>query len=1002
MQRNDETKSGGRGSGGAAESAAGLGGTRDASLQEGPGAGARAGEPLPGPEAGPGPTEGTAGPGAAAGAAAGTGGGPGPGPSPGSGAGARPAKPRPYRVHKRRTTRACEVCHDRKVRCDAFIRVPCSSCQAFGLVCRLREKRTRGSGAASAAAGVLGDGPPVTPSPPSDDPAARWSELGGSNAPGANAGAGGLGPGGLAGGPAGAPPGAPPGAAVAASAAPAAAGTAALPRTASGGLELAADPRSGKPAPADPRTGTSRADARVRDAVSNGVAFGEEYLLTRGVQEPGEFFDAQREDRERVFVYFGPSSFLGLLTGAAFGDGSHFANAEKLASALPLGGAGTPRIANVEMLRISGAFLLPAKQICDALVDTYFARVHALMPIIDQTEFRAQYAAHCCSMFLLQSMLCVAVKLAEQPWLRAQLRDARGSRDLAATIFYQRAKALYDGRYEQNEMALLQGMLLLSRQGFHEKNTIQMPMYFIKAAVSVAQTYGMHRAAERHPTFTPNEMRLRKLVWWQLYVLDTVVSVAIGRPQAINLDDCDVPVLTHSDFEFEGGLPEHAPPLANRDCVICTVQIAEIMSRVARELARHESERPRAALVARFDVLLQRWRQDLPETLAYRTNAEIFTQHSLPKAFVNALYYKTLCLLHKGNIHAPGTEGTEGNAAQHNSAGIAFQAAHSLTLIGQILLDRGEVGYCYVSHAYCFFEAMIILVHRMYDPGSPYRDVAVACYQVLDKVLARFGELWNSCELLRDVLYKFTQNPAYLRSVVQKFKDRVGADEAPPQLPLEVEWEPSAVVPASVPAGMAPQAPQVPQAPPQYPVFPHMAAPFPPAPFAPVQFAPALQHMQAPPAAVPAGPPALAPAPPFNFMTTDVLSASASSQQFDPRLLFPDVSEPLPADFKFSGRQSLWHSPASDQEVFQQTQQEPLPYTAHMPNASSPVQPTSIPLPPEFWDSVKVNFTFFDEPHRQPLWADSGRQDDADHRDPNPGDADLRDPDHGDAGASGY
>ncbi|SCU92636.1 LAFA_0F11892g1_1 [Lachancea sp. 'fantastica'] len=842
-----------------------------------------------------------------------------------------------FRSRKRRSARACEVCHARKVRCDAHVRMPCTSCQTFGLVCRLRVVK-RAQRSTTGEFENAGD--------------TRTVDVGGG---------GGEREGGQA--------------VTAPSAANAADAAAATAATGPG------------PAP-------THSSQTVKETVSNGMSYGDDYLRKRGV-EPGVFVDAERRDRDRVHVYFGSSSFLSLLTGSSFPDESHFVSAQKLRLTLPRGGEGAPRVANMEMLRISGAFLFPSKTICDELVDLYFNWIHPLMPVMDQTAFRKEYDSNTCSIFLLQAVLCVAVKLSKNP----QLMDKDNSTDLASNIFYERAKSLYDGRYEENEIPLLQGMILLSKQAFHEKNLIHSPLYFMKSAVTVAFTHGLHRSTDFHPNLTNNEKRTRKLIWWILYTLDTFASISIGRPQAINLEDCDIPVLTHDDFAFDQQDPRHSHPLDYRDCVISTVQIAEIMSRISRELntprATHSDKR---GLIRHFDIILQHWRKNLPSTLSYNSNAEIFTRHSLPKAFVNAFYYKALCLLHKSNIHDMEAASDE----QFVSAGIAFQAAHSLSLIGQILLDRNETGYLYVGHAYCFFEAMIIFVHHMHDPDSIFKEIALKCYHVLERVLFALGKQWNSCTLLSQVLFAFGQNPEYIRAVIARFKAKL-KNQKNPSIPIEVPSParsldlelqklspPNATnwnsPPLQQPAGI--KEPNQPYN--MYAPFtsgnPHLPQPV----HDPSVKYPPYMAYNAPISSYGATIPPSFPLPgsprDFSFTTTDIPYEVPSTQNFDPHLLFPDVSQPLPADFHFDNYAQIPHDSILENEaaIHPDASQSNLVNNPAMAYTSgseihntpkrhselpedrvqTPIEKTSIPLPPGFWDSVQVNFNFFKSPHQ--------------------------------------
>ncbi|KAH3686102.1 hypothetical protein WICPIJ_002923, partial [Wickerhamomyces pijperi] len=47
------------------------------------------------------------------------------------------------RYKRNRSTRACEVCHSRKVRCDAVVHIPCTNCLTFGSECRFPEPKER-------------------------------------------------------------------------------------------------------------------------------------------------------------------------------------------------------------------------------------------------------------------------------------------------------------------------------------------------------------------------------------------------------------------------------------------------------------------------------------------------------------------------------------------------------------------------------------------------------------------------------------------------------------------------------------------------------------------------------------------------------------------------------------------------------------------------------------------------------------------------------------------
>src|SRR5437868_3468417 len=61
------------------------------------------------------------------------------------------------------------------------------------------------------------------------------------------------------------------------------------------------------------------------------------------------------------------------------------------------------------------------------------------------------------------------------------------------------------------------------------------------------KTYMERRSSSA--TFSDN--KLRKRIWWSLYVRDRQCSAALGLPTRIRDEDCDLEMLEPSDFEEE-------------------------------------------------------------------------------------------------------------------------------------------------------------------------------------------------------------------------------------------------------------------------------------------------------------------------------------------------------------------------------------------------------------------------------------------------------------------
>jgi hypothetical protein len=81
-------------------------------------------------------------------------------------------------------------------------------------------------------------------------------------------------------------------------------------------------------------------------------------------------------------------------------------------------------------------------------------------------------------------------------------------------------------------------------------------------AISLCQTIGLHRKPDIGQRCTKvisvKDRRLWRQLWWSCYYRETWLSIGIGRPMRINLDDCDTPMVDASDCnELLVGIADH-------------------------------------------------------------------------------------------------------------------------------------------------------------------------------------------------------------------------------------------------------------------------------------------------------------------------------------------------------------------------------------------------------------------------------------------------------------
>lgn len=187
----------------------------------------------------------------------------------------------------------------------------------------------------------------------------------------------------------------------------------------------------------------------------------------------------------------------------------------------------------------------PIRDVRDALVETYFSEIHPGWPIIDESQFRQQYANPDSPppLLVFHAILLAAARLSDHP-------AVAGSRAMVTATLFRRAKALFDMRYENDRLHLVQAALLMA---WHVENpdTVGCNAYhWIGSAVRIGLGLGIHRkAASRYlPEPERQTHRLYKKVFWSLLHAEAFVALELGRPCMIRAEDFDVGQLEDDDF----------------------------------------------------------------------------------------------------------------------------------------------------------------------------------------------------------------------------------------------------------------------------------------------------------------------------------------------------------------------------------------------------------------------------------------------------------------------
>ncbi|KAF4992030.1 hypothetical protein FDECE_13837 [Fusarium decemcellulare] len=262
--------------------------------------------------------------------------------------------------------------------------------------------------------------------------------------------------------------------------------------------------------------------------------------------------------------------------------------------------------ARLGRLEADGAFSFPPKQSVEKLLVAYFDWFHTCFAIVDEPDIWHQYHQDMLSPLLLQGMLFIGVMHCHEDDLPA---IGLGSRHRAKFIFYNRAKDLYDAEIEHRTITVIQTLFLMSfwRAGaLLQKDT----RHWRGAAISLAQTKALHRSSSQD--MTERIQKLRKRLWWSIYIRERQCAAALGLPNQVRDEDCDVEVLGEDDFEYAFG-PSTSPTRA-QESASYMVGMGELARMLGCIINRDFLPSKRLTHIERDEVkeALVSWRANLP------------------------------------------------------------------------------------------------------------------------------------------------------------------------------------------------------------------------------------------------------------------------------------------------------------------------------------------------------------------------------------------------------
>ncbi|KAH7209293.1 fungal-specific transcription factor domain-containing protein [Fusarium oxysporum] len=395
---------------------------------------------------------------------------------------------------------------------------------------------------------------------------------------------------------------------------------------------------------------------------------------------------------------------------------------------------GTRRLARKVPSVPEEALKLPPKALADELVTAYFAHVNPGFPIVDEDEFMTSYngsdVPKLVSLPLLNAIFLVGAHV-----LSSTREDCRAS----TYTFFRRAKMLFDYRFEQHRETYLQVALLLTWQCDNLEDIVDNSWHWIGIGARTAFGMGMHRDA-RSSTLNTIDKRQWVRLWWCLFQFDVMVSASFGRPQAINLEESDTPMLDESHFQ---GIPHGNPTFAIEHTKLCII----FSTAMRRRVALRSTEADRAAATKEADEELAKFITQLPQSLQI--------SHSNPdtwQATLHLSYHNFLILLHRPPPHQDPSRVSHHSATDHSICGDAVVAINS---IFESLRARNTLCNLWLPSVHVLFTS---LLHIASELNSPNPLIAAKSSRMFDSLI----------HTLRDI----SQYWIYAKSLLRLFEER--------------------------------------------------------------------------------------------------------------------------------------------------------------------------------------------------------------------------------------
>ncbi|KAJ5554475.1 hypothetical protein N7513_004434 [Penicillium frequentans] len=441
---------------------------------------------------------------------------------------------------------------------------------------------------------------------------------------------------------------------------------------------------------------------------------------------------------------------------------------------------------DIDYLAAKGALTIPDVGLRNELLKAYIHYVHSYMPLLDLEEFLQTIVqndgVHRISLLLFQAVMFAGMAFVDMKHLQAAGYQTRKA---ARKIFFQRARLLYDFDYEVDRISLVQSLLLMT-YWYETPDDQKDTWHWMGVSLSLAHTIGLHRDPG-NSRMDLRRQRMWKRIWWSTYTRDRLIALGMRRPMRVKDDDCDVPMLTMDDFEFQAFSPEIVKMVGDseilqnvshqRELALMFIEKAKLCLCVSHVLSAQYSVLshkfggtmettmmlvPKKSTAESFEVRrcdqeLEDWLANLPVETQYTPSGvsklpearEVLHSH---RALLKMVYLTTSSALHRPQVLPAVPYPSMDSELQELSRQKVRSAAVEITAIAQDLHVLDLTRYYPTTGVTVLLPAVIIHLLDIKSSDPSVRMTSLQRFYQCMRILQRLREIYASADFATSFL----------------------------------------------------------------------------------------------------------------------------------------------------------------------------------------------------------------------------------------------------------